>query len=105
MPTKPDKNAPVARWMRVDEQLRVELPQVMSIIEANSDFVELRLKARDDGTTLGILKVFGPDGGPMVCFGVGYGAVLALMALEATIAGGHWKVDRPWQPRKKGEGT
>jgi hypothetical protein len=54
-------------------------------------------KTRPDGTVLAVAKGYGTDGGPTVCFGVGYDMVLCLMALESTIAGNHWKEDKPWE--------
>lgn len=98
MPTRKTKNSQVDRWVRLSDQIKKEVPQVSSWLFSTTDFVEVRFKARDDGTVLGIAKGYDSSGGPIVCFGVGYDVVLALMALDATIAGGHWRVDKPWKP-------
>lgn len=97
MPKKSDVNSQRQRWNRIEDSLHRELPQLLSWLMNESDFGELRLKARDDGTTLAIAKGYGEDGGPVVCFGVGYGAVLALMAIESTITGNNWRLDKPWK--------
>lgn len=83
------------------EELHTWLPSFANWYEDEERFVELRLKARDDGTTLAIAKGFGPDGGPLVCFGSGYGLVGALIAVDATIQAGRWRDDPPWQPDSK----
>ncbi len=66
--------------------------------QRREDVVVIRLKARDDGTILAIIKGYDDSGGPVVAFGVGYDMVLALMAADSTIQGGFWKVDKPWTP-------
>lgn len=83
------------------EAVRLRLPHFASWYVDEESFGELRLKARDDGTTLAIAKGYGPDGGAVVCFGSGYGLIGALIAIDATIQGGRWRVDKPWQPDKK----
>ena len=99
MPRKKQNNAAAQRWVEMDKRLRMELPQVSSWWHDAESFGELRLKARDDGTVLAIAKGYDSAGGPVVAFGVGYDVVLALMALDGTIAGGHWRKDKPWQPK------
>lgn len=92
-------------WSAIDQALQTNIPQVHSLVTNSGDFTELRLKARDDGTTLAILKAYAQDGTPMVAFGVGMSFSLSLIAVEATIAGGHWKRDKfhgsTWKPSEK----
>lgn len=84
-----------------DSEVRGYAPNLYGWSSDPDNFAELRLKARPDGTILAIAKGFGPDGGPVVCFGVGYGIVGAVMAIDATIQGGKWRVDKPWSPPKE----
>ena len=100
MPTRKKSNASVDRWNEIVRFLRGNIPHLWSALAAADDFIELRLKSRDDGTVLAIMKSYDADGGPVVCFGVGYDPVLALMAIDATIQGGHWRTDKPWKPGK-----
>lgn len=101
MATNRKKGHQADRWLGIDNALKAGVPQVRSALADEDDFRELRLKLRDDRTTLAILKAYGSDGGPVVCFGSGYGVVGALMALNASIAVGAWKTDKPWKPSKK----
>lgn len=96
MPTSKKNRTQQERWVQLEAEMRANFPQGSKVWLATEDFIELRFKAREDGTVLGILKTYGPDGGPLVCFGVGYDVNLAFMALEATVAGGFWKIDKPW---------
>lgn len=100
MSKKSKQTRQVDRWMTLTEKMRVDYPHIASWLEDEHSFRELRLKARDDETTIAVAKAYGADGGPVVCFGVGYGPILALMALDAAIQGGNWRVDKPWQPGK-----
>jgi hypothetical protein len=100
MPTNRKNESSVERWVRLVDDLRAAVPHVMGWLTSVDDFKEIRIKAREDGTCLAIAKGYGSDGGPIVAFGVGYDAVLALMALDATLQGGHWRKDKPWQPDK-----
>lgn len=95
------KNSRARAWEALEKSLRDNVPSLFGELSNEGSFVELRVKARNDGTTLTILKVDGPDGGPLVCFGSGYGAAGALMAIDATIQGGRWRADKPW-PRNSG---
>jgi hypothetical protein len=88
------------RWSQLAEEIRVRLPHLSSFLGDEQGFLEIRLKSRDDGTILGIAKGYNHEGMPIVCFGVGYDAVLALMALDATIQGDGWREDKPWKPPK-----
>lgn len=87
-------------WIALTDAISEHTPQLMSVLGDEEDFISLFVKYRDDGTYLGVLKRYGSDGGPLVCFGTGYGVPGALVALEATIAAGNWKVDKPWNPKK-----
>lgn len=89
------------RWAELGDEIHQRLPHLYAWLVDEDDFAELRLKARPDGTTLAIAKGYGTDGGPVVCFGSGYGAVGALMAIDATIQGGRWREDKPWSGNKK----
>lgn len=84
------------RWVRLVDDLRRHLPHGASWWADEESFSELRLKAKADGTILAIAKGYGSDGGPVVCFGSGYGLEGALMALDASIQGGNWRFDKPW---------
>jgi hypothetical protein len=85
----------------LDKALGDGVPQLTSVLRNEEDFISLLVKLCDDGTTLAILKRYGPDGGPMVCFGSGYGVAGCLVAIDATIAAGKWRVDKPWRPESK----
>lgn len=85
-----------AHWLSVHDRFRESFPHVFSVLEREEDFISLLLKAKDDGTCLAVLKQFGPDGAPMVCFGSGYGAVACILGLDASIQGNKWRVDTPW---------
>lgn len=98
MPTKNHKKSPAEVWAHLSGEMRKCAPHLAAWYTDNSDFTELRLKARDDGTILAIAKGFGPDGGKVVCFGTGYGVEAALLAINLTIQGGHWRKDKPWKP-------
>lgn len=95
------KDRPAERWAAVDGYLRLNFPHAASWWSDSNSFSELRVKSRDDGTVLAIAKGFGDDGAPVVCFGVGYDLVTAIMAIDATIQGGRWKKDTPWPGPKK----
>lgn len=91
-----NKNSQVDKWQASEKSLLLLFPHIMGVAVKEAEFIELRLKARDDGSTLAIIKQYGEDGGPLVAFGVGYGVTLALMALDKTLQGGHWRIDKPW---------
>jgi hypothetical protein len=78
--------------------LKKAVPHFYAWSEEIQDFREIRFKVKDDGTMLVIAKGYLPDGGLSVCFGVGYGFAGGLLGIDATINGGHWKVDKPWRP-------
>ena len=101
MPRNSRGNTKQKTWLKLVEQLKVELPHLAAWWDDYDEFLELRLKARDDGTVLVIAKGFDSGGGPVVCFGTGYDVVSAIMAIDATINAGNWRVDKPWAPKKK----
>lgn len=88
-------------WLRLTEAFKAEVPQLTSVITDEVDFIDLRVKLRDDGSCLAIVKRYSADGGPVVCFGAAYGAIGALVAIDRAITGNNWKVDKPWSPDKK----
>lgn len=91
----------VTVWAEFEESIGERVPHLSAWLNDVDSFNELRLKARDDGTTLAIAKGYGEDGGPLVCFGVGYGVAATLMAIDATMQGGRWRVDVPWDGKRK----
>lgn len=90
------KHSVQQRWAELGEAFRNLTPHLNSVLVAEDDFVGLRALAREDGTVLVVVKCIDASGGPIVCFGSGYGVAGALIAADATIQGGHWKVDKPW---------
>lgn len=96
MPKKSSVRSASQRWLELVDVLGEHIPHVASWWSGVDDFEELRLKARPDGTTLAIAKGYDSSGGPVVCFGSGYGVEGALMALNASLQGGNWRVDKPW---------
>ena len=94
MPTKYTGKGPGERMLLLGEEVKAALPQLSALFNDEDQFRGLSIKARDDGSMLGIAKSYLSDGTPSVCFGVGYGLVATLMAVDATIAAGHWKVDK-----------
>jgi hypothetical protein len=101
MPTRKKKETETERWMRLSTLFSREFPQLMSFLTDPENFLEVRIKFRPDGTYLLILKGYGDDGGPIVCFGVGYDVILSMLAVEKTIAGNGWRPDKPWNPNGK----
>jgi hypothetical protein len=100
VPTKKQQNRQIDRWTSSVKYLQGKMPHLMSFLLDNDDFSELRIKARDDGSVLAIAKGYDDAGSPVVSFGVGYDAILALMAIDQTIQGGHWRIDKPWDKGK-----
>lgn len=101
MSKKSGKPTRAEQWAAFDEKLRGAVPHLSAWWDDADEFVEIRVKARPDGTYLAVAKGYGSDGGPVVCFGVGYGVSAALMAIDSTIQGGSWRVDKPWSPPSK----
>ena len=90
------KESRAEHWLSVDKTLSTLFPHSWGAVVRTDDFRQLKLIARDDGTVLSVLSTYGTDGTPIVAFGVGLDATQALMALDATVQGGHWKTDKPW---------
>lgn len=80
--------------------LHKTLPYLSGVFDAEDEFIEFRFKIMDDGTTLGILKRYGSDGGPMVLFASGYGVYGCLLAVDSAVQGNRWRIDKPWSPKK-----
>lgn len=100
MPSKNSNHTYKERWTAVYTLFSRELGQLSSWWDNPNDFREIRIKARDDGTVLAIAKGYDADGTPIVCFGVGYDVLMSLVAINATITGGNWRVDTPWEEKK-----
>lgn len=98
--TKQARRTPGERFAFLGGELQRELPHVWKLLEGNSDFISLHLKAKADGSILCVAKKYGDDGGPLVLFGGGYGFVGALMALDASLQGDKWRTDKPWSNGK-----
>lgn len=101
MPRKSRTNTKQEKWNRIVEFFRGELPHLGAWWDDYDAFSEIRLKARDDGTVLAIAKGYDSGGGPVVCFGVGYDALAALLAVNDTMNANNWRVDKPWPGDKK----
>lgn len=95
------KNPRSQLWSAMSEQIHRDLPHLSSFFSDDERFIELRVKLMPDGTHLTIAKGYGPDGGPLVLFGAGYGFVGALLAADSAMQGNRWKVDTPWKGRKE----
>lgn len=100
MSRKRRKVSKAEQWTTLSEQVGRVMPHLVAWWDDDDDFVEIRLKLRPDGTVLAIAKGYDSDGGPVVCFGTGYGVLGALMSVDGTIQGGRWREDKPWKPAK-----
>jgi hypothetical protein len=98
MAKKTRGNVQVQAWQGLIEGLSTKLPHLCSWWDDMDDFIEIRCKARPDGTVLAVAKGYDSSGGKVVCFGVAYDVVGALMAVDRTIQSGNWRVDKPWDP-------
>jgi hypothetical protein len=85
-----------SRLKGIHTALAETVPQVYSWLVDTTDFRELRIYVRDDGSHLGILKGLDGDGGPILCFGSGHDVVSCFLGLEGSVARNSWKVDKPW---------
>lgn len=88
-------------WLELGELLGDKLPQLASVLGDEGEFISLLVKPMPDGTMLAILKRYGSDGTPMVCFGSGYSVAGCFIGVEGTIAAGKWRPDVPWGERAK----
>jgi hypothetical protein len=93
-----NKKSASDRWVALTQAVKKEAPQFVAFVGDSDDFRSVYFKLKDDGTILGVLKGYTSDGTPSVCFGVGYDVFGAILGLEATIASGSWRPDKPWQP-------
>ena len=100
MSKRVSKKTRADQWADLSTLIKGELPHFMAWCSDIEGFAEFRLKARDDGTILAIAKGYSSDGGPVVCFGVGYDVVASIIAIDATINGNFWRVDHPWEPKR-----
>lgn len=99
MSRKPTRKVSAAtRLVQIDAALEVNVPQLRAVLGDEESFISLHIKMREDASMLAVLKAYGPDGGPLVCFGVGYGIAGCFLGLEGSIAGNRWRVDKPWHP-------
>jgi len=95
------KRSPAELWSSNNSKLRGMIPHCYSVFSDAENFISLHIKARDDGTVLAVAKQYGDDGRPVVAFGSGYDVMAGLMGLDSSIQGGHWRVDKPWEPPGK----
>lgn len=98
MANKTGRNTPGERYVNLTGVLKQQFPHLFAWCLDPNDFIELRFKARSDGTILAVAKGYDPAGAPVVAFGSGYDVVLALMAIDASINGGNWRRDKPYDP-------
>jgi hypothetical protein len=98
-------NSPLRKLTELDEQFKVALPQLRSVLLDEEDFIGLNIKNKADGSTLAVVKRYDADGTPMVCFGVGYGFFGALYGANQAIQGNNWRVDKPWRPAAQQDAT
>jgi hypothetical protein len=84
--------------------LQEQVDQLYALLTTNEDFLELRIKARLDGTCYALAKVTGTDGQPVVAFGSGYDALSALWGLEGAVHAGNWRPEKPWPDNDNGKG-
>lgn len=87
------------RWEELVTAFSRNAPHLAAWMRDEEEFAELRIKLRADSTCLAIAKGYGPDGGKVVCFGSGYGVEAAVMAVDATIQSGNWRIDKPYKPK------
>lgn len=96
MARKTKKNNRSSAWLALDQVIKNEVPHLAAVLADEEDFISFHIKMRDDGSVIGVLKRFGSDGGKLVCFGSSYTVSGCFVAVDATIQGGNWKVDKPW---------
>lgn len=88
-------------WTEINDVLLKHTPQLASVLGDEEDFLTLYVKMKEDRTLLGVLKRYGSDGGPEVCFGSGYTIAGCFLGLEGSIAANKWRPDKPWEPDGK----
>lgn len=96
------RNMPLLDLHRAIEE---RLDALYAVLIDAPSFLELRVKARDDGTCYALVKRTGPDGAPLVAFGSGYDALSALDGLEGTVHAGNWRTDKPYVNGNEGAGN
>jgi hypothetical protein len=77
--------------------LSEQLDALYSLFTSGGDFVEIRVRSRDDGSCYALAKRLGPDGAPLVAFGSGYDAISAIAGLEGAIHANKWRPDKPYK--------
>lgn len=98
-------------WARNIPQLALhtafmeQLDALYSVMSDRASFIELRLKARDDGSCYALCKRADESGTPVVAFGTGLDVFTALEGLEGAIHAGNWRADKPYTPRAGGGGS
>ncbi len=97
MSKRKGKNSQMSLWTDFEDAMLKATPRLLALAEDANRFREFRIKLREDGTYLVIVKGIADDGANIVCFGVGYGFVLGLLAVDKTIEGNHWRVDKPYE--------
>jgi hypothetical protein len=90
------KKTEVERFVELHDYIKDALPHLYGFLTDEDDFVGLSIKRKADGTFLSLAKGFDSDGGPVVCFGTGYGAIGCLFGIDSTIQAGNWRKDKPW---------
>lgn len=76
------------------------VPQLNSWLTGKNaeDFDRITIRQRAPGDWIVIVKAYGDDGGPIVCFGQGFDFVEAFRAANGAVARGGWRPDKPWKP-------
>lgn len=80
---------------QIHATLSAELPQLYAFLTSGDDFQEMRIYLRPDGSHLGVLKGYGGDGTPVICFGSGLDAVTCFLGIEMTLTASRWRTDKP----------
>lgn len=96
MSKKASKNRGPEKWLSAVDAVALSFPHLSGWFSDEESFREIRVQLRNDGSCLSIAKGYASDGGPVVCFGSGYGLIGSLLALDASIQGGNWREDKPW---------
>lgn len=92
-------NSPQTPYTRLDSTLRSVLVQIFSMVDGQGhDLVGINVKKRGEQDWIVVIKAYGADGGPIVCFGNGFDISGGLLAAEGAVAAERWREDKPWQP-------